>query len=75
MAAPVLERRAGKLVWRVRHDEPEHCLVGPTLATVYERDRKTAFIRVVGAGGYVDAATGRVIRFRRHYRVYGVAGN
>ena len=45
------------------------------LETVYERDRTTAFIRVIGAGGYVDAQTGKVIRFRRHYRVYGVAGS
>lgn len=73
--APILERRFGKLVWRVNEaDVGPSCRVGPSLETVFDRTRGSGFVRVHGAGGYVDAETGRVVRFRRNYRVYGVQG-
>jgi hypothetical protein len=74
LAVPVLERRLGKLVYRIQEDASQVCNVGPTLETVFDQKRGAGFVRVHGAVGYVDAETGRVIRFRRNYRVYGVEG-
>lgn len=73
--APKLERRFSKLVWRINEAESgPACRVGPSLETVFDQKRGAGFVRVHGAGGYVDALTGEVVRFRRNYRVYGVEG-
>ncbi len=73
--APKLERRFGKLVWRINEaDVGPACRVGPSIETVFDQTRGAGFVRVHGAGGYVDAESGRVIRFRRNYRVFGVEG-
>ena len=73
--APKLERRFGKLVWRINEAERgPACRIGPSLETIFDQKRGAGFVRVHGAGGYVDAETGKVIRFRRNYRIYGVEG-
>lgn len=72
--APQLERRLGKRVWRITESYPAACLVGPTLETIYDKKTTKGFLRVHGAGGYVDAETGALIRIRRAYNVHGVLG-
>jgi hypothetical protein len=73
-AAPVLVRHLGRLAWRIEEAAPAHCRVGPTLNAIYDVGHGPGFLRVEGAGGWVDARTGRVLRWRRAYRVYDVEG-
>lgn len=74
LAAPLLVRHLGRLAWRIEEAAPAHCKAGPTLDAIYEVGHGPGFLRVQGAGGWVDATTGRVIRWRRSYRVYDVEG-